>query len=132
MVGPDGCIVVVEQANNVWSLPKGGIDEGEDAISAAKREIEEESGIPRSKLEYVKKLGRYERYRTGLHEPDDKRELKKIQMFLFKTDFVDLVPLDKDNPSAAWLAPVEAVDRLEHRKDKEFLKACIAKKNILG
>ncbi len=125
-MGPDGRIVVVEQANDVWSLPKGGIDEGEDALSAAKREIEEESGIPQDQLKFIKLLGSYERYRTGLHEPDDKTELKKIQMFLFKTTFTALAPQDKDNPSAKWLTPEDAVDRITHRKDEEFLKKALS------
>lgn len=41
-----GLILVVAQQNGrSWSLPKGHIDEGEDAETAAIREIEEESGI---------------------------------------------------------------------------------------
>ena len=29
-----------------WQLPQGGVDEGEDSVTAALRELEEEAGIP--------------------------------------------------------------------------------------
>jgi 8-oxo-dGTP pyrophosphatase MutT (NUDIX family) len=41
----EGEILVVSQRGTSWSLPKGHIDPGEDALVAAKREIYEESGI---------------------------------------------------------------------------------------
>lgn len=45
-------ILVVNQNGNSWSLPKGHIDEGEEVLEAAVREIYEESGI--SKLKFIK------------------------------------------------------------------------------
>lgn len=130
VIGPDGRIVVVEQEHNTWSLPKGGIDYGEDDQSAAKREVEEESGIPRSRLQFIKKIGTYERYKIGLDGPDDKSEIKKISMFLFKTSFTVLEPHDSANPSAIWLTPDQAVERVTHRKDKEFLQNQIVEDNL--
>ena len=50
-----GKVLLVEQANQTWSLPKGHIDKGEDALDAAIREIKEESGITQLKL--IKKTG---------------------------------------------------------------------------
>ena len=36
-----------------WQMPQGGLDEGEDAEQGAFRELEEETGIPRSKVEII-------------------------------------------------------------------------------
>ena len=38
-------VLVVNQRGNSWSLPKGHIEDGEDKIQTAKREVYEESGI---------------------------------------------------------------------------------------
>ena len=67
-----GEVLVVNQRGNSWSLPKGHIDPGEDDLTAAKREIAEESGI--TELDYIKPLGTYERFRIGKHGGDDTSE----------------------------------------------------------
>ncbi len=111
-------VLVVNQNGNSWSLPKGHIDDGEDELTAAKREIYEESGV--SELELIKKLGKYKRYRIGLKERDDKSELKEIVIFLFKTNQEILKPIDPDNPEAKWVEKDKVAELLTHRKDKEF------------
>lgn len=113
-------VLVVNQNNNSWSLPKGHIDPGEDAITTAKREIYEESGI--SSLTLIRPLGLYERYRIGLDGKDDTSELKEIQMFLFTTDQKELKPIDKANPEARWVQKDKVSSLLTHRKDKEFFE----------
>jgi len=117
-------ILVVEQKHNCWSLPKGHVEEGEDLLTAAKREIYEESGI--RNLEMVKPLGNYERFRIGLGGEDDQTEKKEIHMFLFRTNETDLQPQDADNPSARWVRKEEVANLLTHRKDKEFFLSIIS------
>ncbi|GEM_PF-721853 len=113
-----GDVLVVNQNNNSWSLPKGHVDPGEDELTAAKREIYEESGIREIKL--IKEIGRYERYRISLSSGDDKSELKKIVMFLFTTNEEKLKPIDPENPEARWVKKEKVADLLTHKKDKEF------------
>jgi putative (di)nucleoside polyphosphate hydrolase len=36
-----------------WQMPQGGLDEGEDALEGALRELEEETGIAREKVELI-------------------------------------------------------------------------------
>jgi putative (di)nucleoside polyphosphate hydrolase len=36
-----------------WQMPQGGLDEGEDALEGALRELEEETGIRREKVELI-------------------------------------------------------------------------------
>lgn len=36
-----------------WQMPQGGLDPGEDALEGALRELEEETGIPRDKVEIL-------------------------------------------------------------------------------
>ncbi len=124
VINNKGLILAVNQNGNSWSLPKGHIDEGEDELTAAKREIYEESGV--NELELIRELGNYKRYRIGLKEEDDKSELKEITMFLFKTNQEILKPIDPNNPEARWVEKDKVVELLTHRKDKEFFLSVIS------
>ena len=123
VLNKDGLVLVVSQNGNSWSLPKGHIDEGEDKLQAAIREIYEESGI--SELKLIKEFDSYERYRIGLDGGEDKSELKVIFMFLFKTNQEVLKPIDPANPEAVWVKKEKVAELLTHKKDKEFFLSII-------
>lgn len=125
VLNPEGEVLVVSQHGTSWSLPKGHIDEGEDALAAAKREIFEESGI--SELEFKGGLGSYQRHKIGKEGGEDTSELKNIQIFLFTTRQVDLKPQDPHNPEARWVKKEEVADLLTHPKDKEFFIKLLSK-----
>lgn len=125
VINQEGKVLVVNQNSNSWSLPKGHIDPGEDALTAAKREIYEESGI--RELEFVKELGEYKRYKIALDGGDDKSELKTIYMFLFKTSEKKLKPIDPGNPEAVWLPKDKVAALLTHKKDAEFFLGVVNK-----
>ncbi|MFQ3595304.1 MAG: RNA pyrophosphohydrolase, partial [Sphingomonadaceae bacterium] len=36
----------IDSVVEAWQMPQGGIDEGEDPLTAAMRELEEETGVP--------------------------------------------------------------------------------------
>ena len=44
----------IDNPKNFWQMPQGGIDEGEDYLSAAYRELKEETSI--TKVELIKEL----------------------------------------------------------------------------
>jgi 8-oxo-dGTP pyrophosphatase MutT (NUDIX family) len=121
VISKKGKVLIVNQRGNSWSLPKGHIEEGEDAKAAAIREIEEETGILR--LNLVKKLGSYTRYKIGLDGRDDISELKHIHMFHFTTDELKLAPIDPAHPEARWIHPDDVEALLTHPKDKAFFKS---------
>ena len=118
VMNPEGQILVVNQGGTSWSLPKGHIDAGEGALDAAMREIYEESGV--RELDLVRELGSYERYKIGEDGGDDRRERKRITMFLFRTTQTALRPLDPANPEARWVEKEKVAGLLTHAKDKEW------------
>lgn len=118
VLGPQGKVVVVSQHGLSWSLPKGHLDPGETARQAAVREIREETGI--TQLDFIEEVGEYERFRIGIDKENDETELKKIKIFLFKTQETELKPEDPENPEARWVSPEEVADLLTHQKDKQF------------
>lgn len=123
VVNNKGQVVVVNQMGYSWSLPKGHIEEREDPLDSAKREIFEETGI--SDLEYIKYLGSYQRHPGGKDGGENKDELKTITMFLFKANQPELKPQDSDNPEAKWVDKDKVVELLTYPKDKEFFESII-------
>jgi 8-oxo-dGTP pyrophosphatase MutT (NUDIX family) len=120
VVNREGKILVVNQRGTSWSLPKGHIDAGEDALEAAKREIYEESGV--RELELVRELGSYHRHKISEDGGDDFSELKQITMFLFRTEQMELRPIDPVNPEARWVEKEKVAGLLTHWKDKEWFE----------
>lgn len=116
----EGKVLVVSQHGTSWSLPKGHIDPGENALEAARREIYEESGV--RDLELIRELGTYERHKIGVNGGEDRSELKAITMFLFRTKEKSLRPVDPDNPEAKWVERGKVAPLLTHEKDKEFFE----------
>lgn len=123
VINKEGKVLIVNQNNDSWSLPKGHIDEGEKELEAAIREIYEESGI--KKLTFINGLGSYQRFKIALDGGDDKSELKTIHMFLFKTNEIVLKPIDPGNPEARWVEKEKVAELLTHKKDKEFFLSII-------
>lgn len=117
VLGQGGTILLVRnQTNTKWFFPKGGVDEGEDDETGARREIEEETGI--RNLEYLGDLGTYTRPRIHKDGTYDQTQMKEIHMFLFSMD-------DSETPVASHeivevrLAPyMEVAELLEDGKDK--------------
>jgi ADP-ribose pyrophosphatase YjhB (NUDIX family) len=123
-------IVVVNQNNDSWSLPKGHLEEGETHLEAAIREINEESGIPMEELRLICPLGTYERSQIK-RDPDQLTEMRTISLFLFKTDYIKLSPKDPENPEARWVAIDMVTSILTHPKDKVFFSSVIEKIQLL-
>ena len=115
-----GEVLITNRSNTSWSLPKGHIDDGENAREAAEREIFEETGV--RELVFVRDLGSYDRYRTSLDGGDDMSELKTITMFLFTTSQMELKPVDDMHPEAVWMPREKVVELLTHQKDRDFFQ----------
>jgi diadenosine hexaphosphate hydrolase (ATP-forming) len=123
VLNAQGQVLIVNQRGNSWSLPKGHLEPGEDALSAAKREIYEESGV--RSLALVKELGTYQRHKIGPDLKDDLSEEKTITMFLFTTTETDLQPIDPKNPEARWIEKERVSALLTHPKDRAFFQSIL-------
>lgn len=121
VLGADGKILLVEQHGNTWSFPKGGVEDGESELGAARREVLEETGV--SELEYVRELGSYERYSIGKDGTSEMTELglRRRTFFLFRTAQSELVPQDGEVTRAVWTTVEEALTLLTHPADRAFL-----------
>lgn len=56
LINPDGKVFVGQRLDSTleaWQMPQGGVDEGEELLEAAFRELEEETGIRRDLVEII-------------------------------------------------------------------------------
>lgn len=65
LTNADGRIFAGQRADMdtpAWQMPQGGVDEGEDAIDAAYRELLEETGVGRADVSFVQKAAEWATY----------------------------------------------------------------------
>jgi 8-oxo-dGTP pyrophosphatase MutT (NUDIX family) len=105
--------------SRVLALPKGHIDPGETALTAAEREVREETGI---EAEPVRELGeaRYWYRRDGKTIP------KSVTFFLFRYLGGDTEDHDDEVEEARWIGLEEAQTALTHSAEREMVGRALA------
>ncbi|GAB4145969.1 MAG: hypothetical protein OHK0017_06170 [Patescibacteria group bacterium] len=100
-----------------YSLPKGRIEEGESKLVAAHREISEETGINPNSLKLINFLGSYTR--TGNGVPNI---LTEMNFYLFQAGEELVLNSQDPNNQAFWFNLEEAIQKISHPADKQFLR----------
>ena len=113
VINKNGLVLLIKDDNGSWGFPKGHINDNEDKLETAKREVYEESGL--DKLQFVKELGNYQRISL-----DKQPELKTIHLFLFRTDQETIQPIDRTVLEAKWFEKEKVANLITLEKDKEF------------
>lgn len=118
-------VALVTNDRKHWGFPKGRVNENESLINAAKREIHEETGI--TKLALEGKLDPYQRTQLNLDGTENPNIMKTINMFIYKTEKLELNPLDENIGEARWVDKEQVTKFLNHNKDKTFFNSIINK-----
>ena len=116
VLGESGTVALVRnRKETLWFFPKGHLEDGESNEEAARREIEEETGL--THLELIDDLGSYTRY--GIL-PDGRHNLesfKEIHMYLFAAPLhAELAP-SMEIAEACWMPLSQVAENLESAKD---------------
>jgi ADP-ribose pyrophosphatase YjhB (NUDIX family) len=102
-------ILLIQDAKNRWTIPKGHIEEGESAKQTAEREIREETGLQEMRvLNWLGKINFQYRRQASLVLMTTEIYLVKA---LGKTD--ELQPEEWMN-GIRWLPSKEALDKIEY------------------
>jgi 8-oxo-dGTP diphosphatase len=113
VVRDDGRIAVIHRPRyDDWSLPKGKLDPGESFEDAARREVEEETGV-RARIVGELDPARY---------VDNKGRDKLVRWYRMALDGepADFVPNDEVD-ELRWLTPDEALALLRYDHDRALL-----------
>lgn len=109
----DNQVLLIRHYRRGWEMPVGKVEVGEDLITAAKREVAEESGIAAAIQQLV-----------ALHSKvDDPPALAVI--FHGRAIGGELRP-SKESPEVNWFAPEEALALVVHPVSKERLHDALA------
>jgi 8-oxo-dGTP diphosphatase len=115
VVRDDGRVAVIHRPRyDDWSLPKGKLDPGESFEDAARREVEEETGV-RARIVGELDPARY---------VDNKGRDKLVRWYRMELDGApgDFVPNDEVD-ELRWLTPDEARAVLRYDHDRALLHA---------
>lgn len=119
VLGDVGTIALVRNRKETkWFFPKGHVDEGETDEEAARREIEEETGL--SNLETIDDLGTYLRPKILPDNSYDESVTKEIHMFLFAATPHATLSASHEIAEAAWVSLPRIAGELEDTKDQAW------------
>jgi 8-oxo-dGTP diphosphatase len=103
--------VVQSRKMNTWGLPKGKLAAGEDAVTAARREVLEETGCRVTVHEFLGALA---------YEASGRP--KVVRFWRMAAAGGPVGPLMHDVKAVRWLTLEDAIDQLTHLREQVFLR----------
>lgn len=115
-------VALMRSRYGTWVFPKGGVEAGEDAGEAARREVGEEIGLV--DLNEIGALGSTEH----CFEREGRRYAKHVDWFLLRAgDCADLRPCAAEGSlDCGWFGPRQALSMLSHSDQRRLLRRALS------
>ena len=111
-------VLLIRDPYQNWGLPKGHLEKGEDAVTAAVREVNEETGL--SALDVGPELGAIEWY----FRRDDRLVHKICSFFLMRCEDGEPRPeVSEGITQCEWLPFERAIERVTYENAREMIRA---------
>jgi diadenosine hexaphosphate hydrolase (ATP-forming) len=118
---PDGMVLLIRHRKGEWVFPKGHIEDDEDRLETAVREVAEEAGV------IARCPDPSATWTTEYMNPRGER--REITWFVLATDADRPTMREAQFPEGAFLEPEAALDRLAFDEDRTLLREIVASRS---
>lgn len=113
-------LLIHESSEDRWCFPKGHVEPGESADDAARREVEEETGLLDFVLEEELAVVTYRFYSQRRD-----RSVVKSSVYFLASCRQSAPQLEAGFDTARWCTPAEALPLLEYANDRAVVRAVV-------
>lgn len=106
-----------------WQLPKGRLEAGEDAVQAAVREVEEETGLQTVVELFLRTV--YYSYTDTYQRIVPETVHKQVDFYLLRVVGGELSDLSFEVDGVLWTTPQEALERLTFAGERECVRQAL-------
>lgn len=115
-------ILLLRKYNGDWVLPKGRVEQGEELIDAARREVREETGVKTEVLRYLGEI----HYTYKDNWENSQRVHKIVHWYLMRSTDLSARPQKEEGFIEARYVPIEkVVDMIRYDDEREIVKVAI-------
>lgn len=112
--------LLIQDAWGRWTLPKGLIEPGETPVEAARREVEEETGLR------VRVRGSLDRTHYFYRDSQGELVYKTVYYFLMEALSTDIKVQEEEIRAATWFPAREAAGECDYENTRSILEKALA------